>query len=200
MSDTGPRRVTVSTTSLPATEKPMRIAPLRPALLLCLLTALPDARAEVISASPAGFVLEQRIEVDANVERSWQALVAEVNDWWPRDHTWWGAESTLSIEPNAGGCFCERAVERSAEHLRVVYVDAPNTLRLIGGLGPLQGMGLHGTLEFRLQPQEAGGTSVLMRYTAGGYSAADLSEFAPAVDRVQGLQLEGLRAHLSSRD
>lgn len=175
----------------------MRIAPLRFALLLCLLTALPGARAEVISASPAGFVLEQRIEVDTDVERSWQALVREVNDWWPRDHTWWGAESTLSIEPNAGGCFCERAGQRSAEHLRVVYVDAPNTLRLIGGLGPLQGMGLHGALEFRLQPQEAGGTSVLMRYTAGGYSAADLSEFAPVVDRVQGLQLEGLRAHLS---
>ncbi|SDD09408.1 hypothetical protein [Aquimonas voraii] len=165
-------------------------------LLACLAPGL--APAEVLSSSATGFVLEQRIEAPVSPERSWQALVGEVDAWWPRDHTWWGAASTLSIEPRAGGCFCEHAGARSAEHLRVVFVDAPNRLRLLGGLGPLQGMGLQGSLEFDIAPRDDGGSTIRMRYTLGGYSATDLSEFAPVVDRVQGQQLEGLRAHLEA--
>lgn len=165
-------------------------------LLACLAPGL--ASAEVLSSSAAGFALEQRIEVATDPQRTWRALVEDIGTWWPRDHTWWGAESTLSLEARAGGCFCERAGERSAEHLRVVFVDAPNTLRLLGGLGPLQGMGLHGALEFSISAREDGGSEVRMRYTVGGYSATDLSGFAPVVDRVQGQQLEGLRAHLEA--
>lgn len=167
-------------------------------LLACLAPA--SASAEVISASAAGFALEQRIEVATDPQRSWRALVEDIGAWWPRDHTWWGAESTLSLEARAGGCFCERAGERSAEHLRVVFADAPNRLRLVGGLGPLQGMGLHGALEFSIDAREDSGSTVRMRYTVGGYSATDLSEFAPVVDRVQALQLEGLRKHLAAAE
>ena len=46
--------------------------------------------------------------------------------------------------------------------------------------------------------REDGGSEVRMRYTVGGYSATDLSGFAPVVDRVQGQQLEGLRALLEA--
>lgn len=167
-------------------------------LILCtaLTLTLPCAKAEVKSSSPTGFALEQRIDVDVDAAHAWQALVHEVDAWWPRDHTWWGAESRLSIEPRAGGCFCEHAGTRSAEHLRVVFVDSPRSLRLLGGLGPLQGMGLHGVLEFRLSPNDDGGTAVQMNYTVGGYSATDLSGLAPVVDRVQAQQLGSLRSHL----
>jgi uncharacterized protein YndB with AHSA1/START domain len=163
---------------------------------LTCLGALP-ARAELLSSSPSGFSMEQRIEVPSDIERTWEALTGEIDAWWPRDHTWWGAESRLSIRARAGGCFCERAGQRQAEHMRVVFVDPPATLRLVGGLGPLQGMGLHGALQFSLKALEGGGTEVRMGYVAGGYSTTDLSEFAPVVDRVQALQLDGLRQHLS---
>lgn len=172
-----------------------------PLAMLASVMLLPGiALAEIKSSSPTGFTLEQRIEVGTSAERSWQALVGEIDAWWPRDHTWWGAESRLDIEPHAGGCFCERDGERSAEHLRVVFVDSPNTLRLTGGLGPLQGMGLHGALEFRITPRDGGGSAIRMLYTAGGYSATDLSGLAPVVDRVQGVQLAALQAHLDATD
>src|SRR3546814_7901970 len=62
----------------------------------------------------------------------------------------------------------------------VVFAEPGKLLRLAGGLGPLQGMGLHGVMEWRLAPIE-GGTRVTLFYRAGGYTPDDLSKFAPVV-------------------
>ena len=126
---------------------------------------------------------------------AWEALVHEVDRWWPKDHTWWVEESTLSIQPEAGGCFCELAGAREARHMTVAFVDPPKLLRMTGGLGPLQGIGLHGALDWRLE-EVVEGTRITLRYQVGGYSPDDLSELAPIVDRVQGLQLGGLAEFL----
>lgn len=160
------------------------------ALVACV-SPLP-AQAEVRDSSPAGFTLENRAHVAANPAQAWNALVNEIGQWWPADHTWWGDSSRLSIEANAGGCFCERDGDRQARHLEVAFVDPGRTLRMTGGLGPLQGMGLHGALEFRLAAAEGGGTDITLWYRVGGYTPDDLSAFAPVVDRVQAQQLDGL--------
>ena len=162
--------------------------------LLLLFGAGPIA-AEVSSAAPDGFLIENAEVVPAEPEAAWAALVGDVDRWWPKDHTWWGTDSTLSIEPAAGGCFCEVAGERQARHLEVVFVDPPRLLRMVGGLGPLQGMGLHGALDWKLEPVE-GGTRITLRYQVGGFASQDLSELAPIVDRVQAGQLGGLASFL----
>ena len=159
------------------------------------LTASPGAEAELIDSSPSGFTLENTVVVAADADRAWSALVGDVEAWWPRDHRWWD-DSRLEIEARAGGCFCERAGDRQAQHLQVTFVDPGKTLRLVGGLGPLQGMGLHGALEFRLAPAGDGRTRITLWYRAGGYTPDDLSKFAPVVDRVQAQQLGGLADHL----
>jgi uncharacterized protein YndB with AHSA1/START domain len=165
------------------------------AFVLALWLASP-AQAAITDSSASGFTLENTETVPVDAQTAWQALVDEVGAWWPADHTWWGAEGTLSIEPRAGGCFCERKGEAEAQHLLVTFVEPGKLLRLTGGLGPLQGMGLHGVLEFRLASGAAGGTSITMLYRAGGYTPDDLSQFAPVVDGVQALQLGGLARHL----
>jgi uncharacterized protein YndB with AHSA1/START domain len=165
------------------------------AALLALFSPGP-ARAEVKDAAPGGFTLENAVQVPADAATAWRALVEDVDRWWPSDHTWWGADSTLSIEPRAGGCFCERLGEQQALHMLVTFVDPGKLLRLTGGLGPLQGMGLHGALEFRLAAAPDGGTTITMYYRAGGYTPDDLSKFAPVVDKVQAQQLGGLAAYL----
>lgn len=167
-----------------------------PGLLAILLAACLPARAAVIEAAPSGFTLENQQDVPVDADAAWKALVQDVGQWWPSDHTWWGDNARLSIDPRAGGCFCEINGEQQARHLEVVFVDPGRTLRMIGGLGPLQGMGLQGVLEFRLTPLETGGTRIALWYRVGGYTPDDLSAFAPIVDRVQGLQLGGLAAHL----
>ena len=156
-----------------------------------------SVQAEVKDSSPQGFTLENSVVVAASADEAWGALVDEVDAWWPRDHTWWGKASTLVIEPRTGGCFCETAGDRQAQHLAVTFADPGKLLRMTGGLGPLQGMGLDGALEFRLAPADGGGTRITLWYRVGGYTPDDLSKFAPIVDRVQALQLGGLAAHLT---
>lgn len=167
-----------------------------PALALALLLSAPAATAEILDSRPGGMSLRQQVVVPVAPAVAWQALI-DVDSWWPRDHTWFPG-SKLSIEPRAGGCFCEIAGERQARHMEVGFVDAPGTLRLLGGLGPLQGMGLYGSLEFTLEAVSEG-TRITMAYVVGGYTTADLPKFAPVVDRVQGVQLAALAQRLKAK-
>jgi uncharacterized protein YndB with AHSA1/START domain len=166
---------------------------------LCAMLLASGAGAEVKDSAPQGFTVENSVVVAASAQEAWDALVDDVDAWWPRDHTWWGEASTLVIEPRAGGCFCETAGGREAAHLAVTFADPGRLLRMTGGLGPLQGMGLDGALEFRFAPADGGGTRITLWYRVGGYTPDDLSTFAPVVDRVQALQLGGLAAHLGRR-
>jgi uncharacterized protein YndB with AHSA1/START domain len=168
----------------------------------CLLAVVSSggARADVKDASASGFTVENSVEVAADPARAWSALVEDVDRWWPKGHSWWGAEGKFSIEPRAGGCFCERSGQKQALHMLVTFVEPEKLLRLTGGLGPLQSMGLSGTMEFRFAAVPRGGTRLTLFYRAGGYTPDDLSKFAPVVDKVQAQQLAGLAAYLAKAD
>ena len=155
-------------------------------------------RAEVKDQAANGFTVENSEWVDVDPQTAWTALVEDVGQWWPAAHTWWGDSAKLSISPVAGGCFCEIDGARQAWHMTVAFVDPGKLLRMTGGLGPMQGMGLNGALEWRLA-EENGGTRIALWYRAGGYTPDDLTRFAPVVDRVQAQQPGGLAAHLRKR-
>ncbi|WP_293706168.1 SRPBCC family protein [Stenotrophomonas sp. UBA7606] len=165
-------------------------------VLLVAAFALP-AQAEVKDSSAAGFTVENSVVIAASPARVWQAMTADIDQWWPKDHSWWGKEATLSIDARAGGCFCEIGGAKQAQHLQVVYVDPEKTLRMVGGLGPMQGMGLHGVAEWTLQAVGPA-TRVSWRYRAGGHAPDDLGKLAPIVDKVQAQQLGGLAQWLQA--
>jgi len=162
--------------------------------LSCLLSA--TAIAEVQYVSENGFILENKIQVSQSAEEAWDVFVTEVDQWWPSDHTWWGESSTLSISAQAGGCFCENNGGRSAEHMRVVFVDPGRLLRMTGGLGPLQGFGMYGALDWTFTPNDQG-TEISMKYSVQGISPDGWEGLAPIVDSVQMLQLGGLEEALN---
>lgn len=169
-------------------------------LALALATLPASAvRAEVLDSSPAGFTVSSEQDVPLDAGAAWLAVVDDVGDWWLDDHTWWGDASRLSIQARAGGCFCERHGRQQARHMVVTMVDPGVLLRMGGGLGPLQGMGLDGSLEFRLAPLENGGTRITLWYRVGGYTPDDLSKLAPLVDSVLAQQLASLAGHLRSQ-
>lgn len=171
--------------------------------LACGLAALialaswvaPSAQAAIKDQAPNGFTIENSEWVPTDSQASWKAFVNDVGKWWPADHSWWGDASKLSISEKVGGCFCEINGSQQAWHMTVAFVDPGKLMRMTGGLGPLQGMGLDGALEWRFA-EEKGGTRITLWYRAGGYTPDDLTKFVPVVDQVQGLQLRGLADYL----
>ncbi len=164
-------------------------------LLLAAAAVAGPVRAEIKDVQPNGFTIENTQWVPAAPHVAYAALVKDVGRWWPADHTWWGDASKLSISDKAGGCFCEINGAQQAWHMTVTFTDPGKLLRMTGGLGPLQGMGLHGALEWRFV-EENGGTRITLWYRAGGYTPDDMTKFAPIVDKVQGVQLGGLAEFL----
>ena len=178
------------------------------AIALMALVAAPVslARAEVAAQSPAGFVIKHSADTAASKADAWQALITP-NKWWSGEHTYTGDAANLYLDAQATGCFCEKlpkpadapAGQRmgSVEHMHVVFADPHRgVLRMVGGLGPLQGEALHGTLTITLRPT-AGGTRIEWVYVVGGYMQMDPEQIAPIVDKVLGEQLSRLAAMLA---
>ncbi|ALO45474.1 hypothetical protein [Pseudohongiella spirulinae] len=165
-------------------------------LTLCVPFTNSWVRAEVLYTADAGFAVENKVQIQQSVDVVWQALVNDVDAWWPKDHSWWAG--TFSIDPHAGGCFCERSGERSVQHMAISMVDPGKLLRMTGGLGPLQGLGLSGALDWQIVPDEADPqlTEVTLTYRVNGYTPGGFGQLAPVVDQVQGLQLGGLKSYL----
>ena len=72
-----------------------------------------------------------------------------VDEWWVESHTWYGSRENLRIDARAGGCFCEISGDNQVLHMLVTYVQPGVELKMTGGLGPLQMMGLHGGMSWR---------------------------------------------------
>lgn len=164
-------------------------------LVAALLTLPAVAGAEVKMASADGAIIEHRFQIAATPQAAWQVLV-HPERYWPKDHTWSGEASNLSLVPEAGGCFCERWEGGSAEHGRVVMARPGQLLRFRGSLGPFQEMAVTGVLTVTLAPVESG-TEAVVTYRLSGDASHGLSAFIKAVDEVIGLQF-GAFAKLAS--
>lgn len=170
------------------------------------LAVAAPAQAEVVASSDAGFVVRRAADVTADAEAVWARLI-QPKEWWDSQHSFSGDAANLSLDPRAGGCFCEmlpakgspRAGPRGGvEHMRVIYVEQPRALRLSGALGPLQAEAVTGTLTIALKPVE-GGTRIMWEYVVGGYMRQRAGQMAPRVDAMLGEQLAHLADKLGAR-
>jgi uncharacterized protein YndB with AHSA1/START domain len=163
-------------------------------VLMCLAATTQGVRAQV---GPSGFRVATRVSVRATPAVVYGALV-DVGRWWNADHTFSGDATNLSLDPRPGGCFCERLPKGGGvEHMRVVYAAPGETLRMNGGLGPLQGLGVTGSLTIALMP-DGGGTSVSLAYAVGGFSEGGFLQLAPAVDGVLVEQMNRLKSYVET--
>lgn len=159
-------------------------------LLLSLVSS--PASAEVVAAAPHGFALKYVATIAAPPGIVYRA-VANVARWWDPAHSFTGQAANLSLEPRAGGCFCERLPAGSVEHMRVVHADEPRRLLLHGTPGPLASMAVTGAMEWVMTAAEGGGTHLEVTYNAGGYAPEGLASLAPVVDGVFAGQVARLR-------
>lgn len=158
------------------------------ALAIALIGAAP-ASAEVVVSSETAFTSRHVLILAASPSKVWAALL-HPERWWDSAHTWSGSAANLSLDPRPGGCWCEKTVRGGAEHMRVVYLAADDTLRMTGGLGPLQAMPVTGVLTITLNG-EGGGTRLTASYAVAG---PELASMAMPVDQVLGGQFSRLKA------
>lgn len=165
------------------------------------------AHAEITNTAANGFTVKHQAVVKASPEEVWKNLIAP-SRYWSKNHSWSGNAENFYLVAQAGGCFCEllrktgddniKTASGSVQHMRVIFVNRGETLRMSGALGPLQGEALTGTLTIVLK---AGGDATLVQFTykVGGYMEFEMDQIAPAVDGVIGEQLTRLAAlHVSA--
>jgi Polyketide cyclase / dehydrase and lipid transport len=154
------------------------------------------ARAEVTDKSTAGFEVTEKATIAAPAAQVYAALLTP-GAWWSSQHSWSGKASNLSIDLVAG-CFCEKLPKGFVRHMSVVFADGATTLRLFGGLGPLQFTGAAGHLAYVLKP--AGDkTELTLTYDVGGYAKGGLAEkWAAPVDGVLGEAVGRLKTYVET--
>lgn len=158
------------------------------AILAACLCATPGAASAAVADSTAGgFLVHHEALFHAPAADVYAALV-KIGSWWDGNHTWSGQAQNLSLDPRAGGCFCEKLPNGSVQHMTVVYADPGKQLRLAGGLGPLQGLAASGAMTFALKGGDDG-TRVTLDYMVGGYMPGGIGTLAHPVDGVIGVQL-----------
>lgn len=154
------------------------------------------AQAEVTDKSAAGFEVTEKATIAAPAAKVYAALLTP-GAWWSSRHSWSGSAANLSIDLSTG-CFCEKLPKGFVRHMTVVFADGATTLRLFGGLGPMQSTGAAGHLGFVLKP--AGDkTELTLTYDVGGYAKGGLAEgWAAPVDGVLGEAVGRLKTYLET--
>ncbi len=159
---------------------------------VALTTALlfvPATRAKVVSQGAAGFMISHETEVAVDSKAAYDAFV-DVGRWWNDSHTFSGAARNLSIDPKAGGCWCEALPNGgSVRHMTVVQANPGAMLVFNGGLGPLQFMGVAGSMQVTFKAKD-GSTNVTVVYSVGGYDPDGFKEISKAVDGVLAEQMK----------
>jgi hypothetical protein len=157
-----------------------------PAALAAALLAV-NAHAEVGAVSATGFTSTFRKDIAIAPAQAWEAI-AKLPQWWNPEHTYSGKSANLRLGLKAGDCFCEDWDNgNSIEHARVLLVWRNQSVRLEGGLGPLQQLGVNGILTLSTGTRD-GKQFMQMVYKVNGAPDTGFDKLAPIVDRVMGEQ------------
>jgi uncharacterized protein YndB with AHSA1/START domain len=152
------------------------------------------SHAAVLDTQPNGFAIEETAHIAAAPDAVYAALI-HPEKWWNSSHSFSQDRANLSLDPKAGGCFCERLPGGgSVQHLVVVDADSAHTvLRLRGAMGPFLGMGVDGALSFSLKADKDG-TALVLDNNVGGYIKGGFGQWPAMADGM----MTDLVAHLKT--
>jgi hypothetical protein len=164
-----------------------------PLFILSLMVAAP-ASAEVISAGPNGFEVQEVVNLVVPQPGAYAAF-GQVGQWWNKDHTYSGDASRMSLQLRPGGCFCEPLEGGGGiEHMRVTFLKPGEQIVLTGSLGPLLYEATAGVMVVSFA-KIAGGTRVTMNYRAAGFAKGNGDQLASGVDQVLAEQMKRYRIY-----
>jgi uncharacterized protein YndB with AHSA1/START domain len=156
------------------------------------------ACAAVDGVGDNGFAVSETVHVAAPPAKVYDAFVMP-SKWWSSVHSYSHDAANFSLDPHAGGCWCETLPGGgSAEHMRVVMAMPGKAIRLLGALGPFQEWGVSAALTVTFKPAADGGTDLVASYNMGGYSKSGFKDGAAAADRVLGENFTRLKSFVET--
>jgi uncharacterized protein YndB with AHSA1/START domain len=162
------------------------------AATVAVVLAVPIATAEVTGVGAAGFEVREQAHVAAPPDAVYAALLTPKR-WWDSKHTYSGDAQRLTLDVKVGGCWCETIPGGgSVEHLSIMYLMPGKAVRFRGALGPLQAMGVTGSMTVTLAAA-GGGTDLTLTYDVGGYVKDGFDGLSKGVDSVLGSQIARLK-------
>ncbi len=161
------------------------------ASLLYLAVFASPGFGEVIAVGENGFQVRIVRQVTPAPELVFDSIVHKIGSWWSSDHTWSGDASNLSIDLRRAAMIEALSDGGFCRHMEVVFHQPGSTLRMTGGLGPLQEMGINGALTIRTTKKDDK-TEIECIYNVSGFSPGGFEQIAPLVDGVLALQLDRL--------
>jgi uncharacterized protein YndB with AHSA1/START domain len=181
----------------PAVEKPAA-----PAATRAEAAAPVAAKAEAVAPvsergdAAAGHIeLKYAFRTKAAPDRVYAAITG-VARWWDSSHTYSGNASNLSLDPRAGGCWCEQLADGgSVQHMTVLAAMPGRMLRLSGGLGPLQAAPVTAVMTWTIK-RDGTGSQVGMSYLIDGYYPGGLDKVRGDVDAVLSHQFDRLHGYV----
>lgn len=165
------------------------------AVIVALTLAAVPAQAAVVDVGPSGMEIQHSFKVAAAPQKVWDMLVQPAR-WWSSEHTFSGQAANMTLDPKAGGCWCEKLPNGgSVRHMDVGFFSPPKALVLRGSLGPLYNLAADGALAWTLTPNGAE-TDVTLTFRAGGYIKDGFAKWSGPVDTVLGEQAARLKQAL----
>jgi uncharacterized protein YndB with AHSA1/START domain len=156
-----------------------------------------SAQAAVADSAANGFSVVETIHIAAPPAKVWAELIVP-SHWWSAVHSYSHNAANFSLEPRAGGCWCETLPNGgSVQHAVVVRLIPDTTLVVRGAFGPLQSLGVEGALTVVLKPA-AGGTDLTATYNVGGYLKDGLAALGTPVDSVIGEQFNRFKSQVET--
>lgn len=165
-------------------------------LVITLLVTV-VAQAEVTEVSEQHFTISIETTLKAPSDQAYQQFL-QIGDWWQDSHTWFGDASAMTIEPKAGGCFCERNGEQQALHMTISQINPNKSIHMTGGLGPLSSLAVNGYMTWTFEETENKTTNLKLNYRVTGFVNQKTEDWAKAVDGVLMQQVGNLKVKSGS--
>ena len=150
--------------------------------------------AEISAKAADGFVAMGKESVGLPPGEAYKVFVEQFSEWYDVEHTYTGKKQNLALDLKRA-CLLERLPQDGfVRHMEVVFHQPGKVLRLSGGLGPLQAMGVSGMLTFEFKPTEKG-CMVSFTYFVSGAKHLKLDQVAGPVDQVLNSQIARFSAY-----
>lgn len=127
--------------------------------------------------NPAAAQYQLEVEISADPDRVWKAIVTEINAWWLPDFHMVGPASTMRFEPRAGGGLIEEDPAGGSLLWYMVQWIRPveRTVYLVGHIAPDWGGPSCSHLKFAVQPRGRGGVVTITDSHFGHVSDQNLA-------------------------